>query len=156
MLQISAVTPSILICQASIAIRLTDSSHATCMFACSVMAHSPCCVMRCFSKSTGQNSKVNASGQCLVGTCCRSSGWPWGQFGVVDQPSSTKKKTPARRKRSLSPVSRSVSHKSAAEAAPDGEISKPPSKRAKRAPGVGAAKVIKRGPGRRGEACHIL
>lgn len=83
---------------------------------------------------------------------CRPTGWPWGQFGVVEEPTPKKRKqTASRRKRSTSPASRTTSHMSAAEAAHDEEISKPAAKRAKRTAGVGAAKVVKRVAGRRGD-----
>ena len=90
-------------------------------------------------------------------TFCRSAGWPWGQFGVAEEATPKKNKTTGRRKRSSSPASRTTSHKSAAEAVPEGEVSQAPPKRAKRAAGIGAPKVVKRGPGRRGDTySHIL
>ena len=90
-------------------------------------------------------------------TACRSAGWPWGQFGVADEISPKKRKTTSHRKRSSSPATRTASHKSAAEAVSGEDVSKPPPKRAKRAAGIGAPKVVKRGPGRRGDTpSHTL
>ena len=90
-------------------------------------------------------------------TACRSAGWPWGQFGVADETSPKKRKTTSHRKRSSSPATRTASHKSAAEAVSGEDVSKPPPKRAKRAAGIGAPKIVKRGPGRRGDTpSHTL
>lgn len=96
------------------------------------------------------------SNMTLFSEAFRSAGWPWGQFGVVDEPSPKRKKqATSHHKRSTSPASRTTSRKSVAGAAPDDEVSKPPAKRAKRTARVGAAKVVKRGPGRRGEPCML-
>ena len=83
---------------------------------------------------------------------CRPEGWPWAEAGLPEelQPSKQKQKG-GRRKRSASPVSRDASHATAADseaAQTDAETKTRPAKRAKRAAGVGAAKVSTRPPRR--------
>ena len=85
-------------------------------------------------------------------TSCRPDGWPWAEAGLPEEPHSSKQKRKGgRRKRSASPVSGDDSHHSAtgSEAVQtDAETRKPPTKRAKRAAGIGVAKVAKRPPRR--------